>query len=176
MMGRGSSLVVRAVAALAVTFFAVGSATDVNAQAADAKRGLKAQKAFYAEPGMIDVELRAMRGTLMITGSVPNEDLMAKADELGGKIRGIKDVRNRLRVRPAIEADTTDAELLQRIEGKIEEDEDLARARRKFDVAVEGGGVTLKGKLKDYTSAQDLINDIRRIPGVQTIEFRKLKY
>lgn len=162
---------------LALLLGVVGTSSDAFAQAADAKRGLKAQKEFYATPGMIDVEVRAMRGTLMITGSVPDEKLIAKADEIGGNVRGIKEVRNRLRVRPPIEANgVTDADLLAKIETKIEKDDDLKQARRRFEVEVSEGNVKLTGALPDYTTAQGLITDIRRIPGVQTIDFDKLKY
>lgn len=163
---------------LGLAVFMVGVAQDADAQAADAKRALKAGKSFYALPGMIDVEIRAMRGTLMITGSVPSEDLIAKADELGGKVRGIKEVRNRLRVRPPVDASVTDADLKTKIQEKIDKDEDLARsqAKKSFEWDVTDGNVTLKGKLPDWTVAQSFLGDLRRMPGIKTIQYNKLKY
>ena len=166
---------------LAVTIAALGLAADVSAQStADAKRTLKGQKLFYKEPGMIEVDVRAMRDTLMLTGSVPTEEHKAQADEIAGKIRGVKEVRNRLRVRePDVAAgQMSDDELKAKIEKKISEDEDLekAAAKEKFTYAVADGNVTLKGKLGDWSEAGSLVNSVRRIPGVQTLNFDKLKY
>lgn len=63
--------------------------TDTQAQStADAKRGLKAAKEFYKIAGMIEVDLRAMRSTMLMTGYVPTEELKALADELAGRVRG----------------------------------------------------------------------------------------
>ena len=166
---------------LAVAIAAIGLAADVSAQStADAKRTLKGQKLFYKEPGMIEVDVRAMRDTLMLTGSVPTEEHKAKADELAGGIRGVKDVRNRLRVRePDVAAgQVSDDELRAKIEKKIAEDEDLekAAAKEKFTYEVADGNVTLKGKLGDWSEASSLVSSVRRIPGVQTLNFDKLKY
>ena len=67
------------IAGLALAFLA--PALDAQAQSpADQKRTLKAWKLFYKAPGMIETEPRYMRGTLMITGSVPTEEHIAKAE------------------------------------------------------------------------------------------------
>ncbi len=166
---------------LGIAIAALGLAADVSAQStADAKRTLKGQKLFYKEPGMIEVDVRAMRDTLMLTGSVPTEEHKAKADELAGKIRGVKDIRNRLRVRePDVAANqVSDADLSAKIAKKISEDEDLEKAfaREKFTYDVADGNVTLKGKLGDWSEAGSLVNSVRRIPGVQTLNFDKLKF
>jgi osmotically-inducible protein OsmY len=155
-----------------------GWAADVSAQAADQKRSLKAAKLFYKEPGMIEVDVRAMRSTLMLTGSVPTEEALAKADELAKEIRGIKEVRNRIRVRePEVDA-PSDEVLMEKIQAKIELDEDLVRAkeRGRLEVTIEDRHVTVTGKLQDWAVAQTLVNDIRRTPGVLTLNFEKLKY
>ena len=161
---------------LAVAF--AGAATDASAQAADAKRTLKAWKLFYKEPGMIEVDVRYMRGTLMMQGSVPTEEDLAKADELAGKLKGIKEVRNRLRVREPEVAAGGDAEILGKIEAKIEDGEELvkAKAKGKLEVTIQDAQVTLVGKLQDYTLATELVNYVRKTPGVKTIDFDKLKY
>jgi osmotically-inducible protein OsmY len=168
----------RYVVALGIALSIVAGAGEAFAQAADQKRTLKAWKAFYVEPGMIEVEVRYMRGTLLMTGDVPSEEHMKKADELADKIKGVKDVRNRLRVREPAVAATTDADLQARIIKNIEEDDELSKsyAKGQLEVAVEKGDVTVDGKVGDYTVATQLIQDIRKIPGVKTIDFKKLKY
>ena len=166
---------------LGIAVVAIGFAADALAQStADAKRTLKASKLFYKEPGMIEVDVRAMRKTLMLTGSVPDEATQAKADELAGEIRGIDDVRNRLRVRePDVAAgQVTDDQLKEKIKVRISEDEELDKAftKGKFEYDVENGAVTLKGKLGDWSQAGSLVSVVRRIPGVQTLNFDDLKY
>jgi osmotically-inducible protein OsmY len=161
---------------LAVAF--LGSASDASAQAADTKRTLKAWKLFYEEPGMIEADVRYMRGTLMIQGTVPTEEHIKKADELAGELRGIKEVRNRLRVREPEVAAGGDAEIKEKLAKKFAADEELekALAKGKLEYTVESGHVTLTGKLQDYTVAAGLLNDVRKTVGVRTIDFKKLKY
>ena len=167
--------------ALGVAVFAVSLAGDVFAQStADAKRTLKGQKMFYKVPGLIEVDVRSMRTTLMLTGYTPTEEKKAEAEKLAGDIRGVKDIRNRIRVRePDVAAGTvTDEQLMAKIDKKIEDDEDLAKAkaREKFEYTVTDGNVVIKGQLGDWSEAGSLIGSIRNIPGVATLDFDKLKY
>jgi len=154
-------------------------ASDAAAQSpADAKRTLKAQKLFYMEPGMIEVELRAMRGTLMMTGYVATDEKLKKADELAEDVKGIKDIRNRIRVREPDVASAPDETLSTKIDKAIEEDEALARAKAKgkLEITVSEGNVTAKGKVPGWDVAQTLVSEIRKVGGVQTFNFKNLKY
>lgn len=127
---------------------------------------------------MIEVDVRAMRGTLMLTGSVPTEEDLARADELAKEVRGVKEVRNRIRVRDPEVASPSDEELMAKLQAKIDQDDDLARAkeRGRLEVMIEDRNVTVKGRLQDWAVAQSLVNDIRRTPGVKSLNFDKLKY
>ncbi len=157
----------------------LGLGFDAAAQStADGKRTLKAEKIFYKTPGLIEVEVRAMRGTLMMTGYVPTEELLKKADELAQDVRGVKDIRNRIRVREPDVGAGGDAAILERIDQAIEDDQDLskAKAKGKLEIEVNEGNVTAKGKVTDWTVAQSLVNDIKKIAGVKTLDFTKLKY
>ncbi len=157
----------------------LGPALDAQAQSpADQKRTLKAWKLFYKTPGMIETEPRMMRGTLMITGSVPSEEHITAADELAGKLKGVKEVRNRLRVSEPEVAAGGDAEIAAKIDQKIEADEETQKPKAKgqLEVTVEDANVTVVGKVNDYMVAHSLIRDIRRTIGVRTINFDKLKY
>ncbi len=171
--------VFRSLLALGIAVAAFGLATDVQAQSTgDAKRALKAAKLFYKEPGLIEVDVRAMRTTLMMTGYVPTEELKARCDELAKQIRGIKDIRNRIRVREPDVAAKSDAHLLAKINDRIEQDDELAREKEKgkFDLTIADGNVVITGKLKDWSLAGSLLGAVRDARGVKTIDFTKLKY
>lgn len=168
-----------ALLALSLGAVASGYAGDALAQStADAKRTLKAQKIFYKEPGFIEVDLRAMRSTLMLTGYVPTEEHKTQADELAKKVRGIRDIRNRIRVRDPEVAAGGDAELLAKLSAKIEEDDELEllHAKGKFEFELAEGNVRLEGKLTDWADAGALIQAVRRVRGIKTIDFEDLKY
>jgi osmotically-inducible protein OsmY len=171
--------VFRSILALGLAVATLGFATDSFAQSTgDAKRALKAQKLFYKEPGLIEVDVRAMRTTLMMTGYVPTEEKKAQCDELAKKIRGIKDIRNRIRVREPDVAAATDEELMKKITDRIDQDEELSREKEKgrFDLTINDGNVVLKGKVKDWSLAGSLVGAVKDARGVKTIDFTKLKY
>ena len=171
--------VFRSILALGLAVAALGFATDSFAQSTgDAKRALKAAKLFYKEPGLIEVDVRAMRTTLMMTGYVPTEELKAKCDELAKQIRGIKDIRNRIRVREPDVAAKSDDDLMAKISSRIEQDDELAREKEKgkFDLTITDGNVVITGKLKDWSLAGSLLGAVRDARGVKTIDFTKLKY
>jgi osmotically-inducible protein OsmY len=171
--------VYRSILALGIVVVALGFATDSRAQSTgDAKRALKAAKLFYKEPGLIEVDVRAMRTTLMMTGYVPTEEKKAQCDELAKKIRGIKDIRNRIRVREPDVAAASDEDLLAKINKRIDEDEELSREKEKgrFELSIVDGNAVLTGKVKDWSLAGSLIGAVRDARGVKTIDFTKLKY
>jgi osmotically-inducible protein OsmY len=170
---------VRFAVSMAIALAFAGSAYEAQAQSpADAKRTLKAWEAFYVEPGMCEADVRYMRGTLLITGYVPTDEHLKKADALAKELKGVKEVRNRLRVREPIVAAGGDTEMCSKIDQKIEEDEETQKAKAKGQLAVkcEGGNVSVSGKVNDYTVASSLINDVRKTDGVRTINFSELKY
>jgi len=170
---------IRFAISMVIALALAGSAMDAQAQSpADAKRTLKAWEAFYAEPGMAEADVRYMRGTLLITGYVPTEEHLKKADALAKELKGVKEVRNRLRVREPIVAAGGDAEICSKIDKKIEEDEETQKAKAKgqLSVACDQGNVKVTGKVNDYTVASSLINDVRKTDGIRTIDFSELKY
>ncbi len=169
----------RYVISLGLAVLALSWASGAVAQStADGKRTLKAEKIFYKEPGMIEVTLRAMRGTLMMTGYVATDENLKKADELAEKVKGIKDIRNRIRVREPEVASAGDDIITAKIDKAIEEDEDLARAKAKgkLKIEVSEGNVVAKGKLPGWDIAQTLVKDIKKIGGVKTLNLDDLKY
>jgi osmotically-inducible protein OsmY len=169
----------RYVISLGLAVLALSWASGAVAQStADGKRTLKAEKIFYKEPGMIEVTLRAMRGTLMMTGYVATDENLKKADELAEQVKGVKDIRNRIRVREPEVASGGDDIITAKIDKAIEEDEDLARAKAKgqLEIEVSEGKVVAKGKLPGWDIAQTLVNDIKKIGGVKTLNLDDLDY
>ena len=144
--------------------------------AADAKRTIRAQRQYYKEPGFIDAEIRYMRGTLLVTGWVGTEALVEKGTEIGESVKGVKDLRNRLVVKDYDVAAAPDSEVLAKIDERLDADEELARIRRKLEITAEKGSVTIVGKVKDYSQVSSIIRDVRKTPGVTSINFDKLKW
>ena len=153
----------------------LGSASNAAAQAADAKRSLKAARELYKEPGMMDVDIRAMRKMMMLTGTVPTEEHSKKAEEIAGDVKGIKEVRNRLRVRESDPAPGCE-KILDKLNKAIDEDDELAQAKRRLELKCQDSKVTIKGKVKDYTLAGSLVGEVKRIPGVISLDVEDLDY
>ena len=163
--------------ALGLAIAALSWAHDASAQSpADAKRTLKIGKEFYKEPGLMEVKIQSMRGMIMLTGSVATEDMSKKAEAIAKDQKGIKEVRNRIVVRPPDVATPTDAEILAKIEKSIENDEELQKLRRKLEIEVKERNVVVTGDLADYSQASSLVAEIRRIRGVNTLDYSKLNY
>jgi osmotically-inducible protein OsmY len=168
---------IRVFLALGIALAFVTYSPEASAQSpADAKRTLKLWKVLYAEPGFMEVDARYMRGTVLLTGDVATEELSQQASELMEKQRGVKDLRNRLRVREPDVAAAPCETIMEKIEAEIAADEELAQSRRKYEIVCEESNVTVTGKLGDYTLANTLLNEIRKIEGVTTMNFDKLKY
>lgn len=161
--------------ALALT---VGFAAFASAQGqAEFKRQLKAGVVLYKEPGMMEVDLKSMKDEMMLTGTVATAEQAAKAEDLMKEVRGVKKVRNRIRV-GAVEdcSKANDAELLAKVEKDIGNDEELAQARRKFELVCKDRNLVVTGELKDYSQAGSLINMIKRVPCFNSLNYEKLEY
>lgn len=140
----------------------------------DAKLALKAAKGIYKEPGLIDVEVQVMGGGMVyLRGNVASEELSKKAEEIA-TVPGSKEVRNRLAVKAPDVGTASDDEIKAKIQEQISADEDLSKSN--LDVQVSEGNVTIGGKVSDYTVAATLVNDVRKVDGVQTIDLEELKY
>jgi osmotically-inducible protein OsmY len=156
----------------------VGFALQASAQSqAEFKRELKAGKDLYKEPGMMDVSLKSMRGMMMLTGNVATDAESKKAEEIIKGMRGVKEVRNRIRV-GAMEdcATATDQTVMAKIDKEIENDEELTQARRKIDIQIKDRNIVVKGELKDYSQAGSLINLIKRVPCLNSMNYDGLEY
>ena len=156
----------------------VGVAFSAKAQSqAEFKRELKAMQSLYKEPGLMEVTVKSMRGMMMLTGNTATDDQSKKAEEIIKNMRGVKEVRNRIRVGKVDDCTTAkDADLMAKVDKEIENDEELAQARRKIDIQVKDRNITLKGSLKDYSQAGSLVNMVKRIPCFNSLNFDELEY
>jgi osmotically-inducible protein OsmY len=162
----------------AALLFTVGFALHAHAQSqAEFKRELKAMQVLYKEPGLMDVTVKSMRGMMMLTGNTATDDQSKKAEAIIKDMRGVKEVRNRIRVGKTEDCSAAkDAELMTKIDKQIEEDEELAQARRKLDIQIKDRNITIKGSLKDYVQAGTLVNLIKRVPCFNSMNFDDLEY
>jgi len=144
---------------------------------AEFKRELKAGQTLYKEPGLMEVSIKSMKDEMMLTGNVATQEQANKAEELVKNVRGVKKVRNRIRVGNIEDCSkVTDADLTAKLDKEIENDEELAQARRKFEVAIKDRNITLKGELKDYSQAGSLVNMVKRIPCFNSLNYDELEY
>ena len=141
--------------------------------AKDAKLSLKAQKVIYKDPELIEVQVQSMMQMIYLRGSVPSDEASAKAEKLAN-VKGAKEVRNRLKVTTPDVAAAPDETVKAEIDEAIADDDDLAKSG--VDVAVAEGNVKISGKVSDYTVAGSLINEVRKVQGVKSIDFDELKY
>jgi len=156
----------------------LGFATHASAQSqAEFKRELKAMQVLYKEPGLMEVTVKSMRGMMMLTGNTATDDQSKKAEEIIKNMRGVKEVRNRIRVGTVEDCSKTkDDELMAKVEKEISNDEELTQARRKIDIAIKDRNVVLKGSLKDYSQAGSLVNLVKRVPCFNSMNFDELEY
>jgi len=169
------SLAARFAVALALV---LGFALNASAQSqAEFKRELKAMQTLYKEPGLMEVTVKSMRGMMMLTGNAATDDQSKKAEEIIKSMRGVKEVRNRIRVGKVDDcAAVKDADLMAKVEKEIANDEELTQARRKVDIAIKERNVVLKGSLKDYSQAGSLVYLVKRVPCFNSLNFDELDY
>jgi osmotically-inducible protein OsmY len=161
--------------ALALT---LGFAFSAKAQSqAEFKRELKAMQSLYKEPGLMEVTVKSMRGMMMLTGNTATDDQSKKAEEIIKNMRGVKEVRNRIRVGKVDDCSAAkDPDLMAKVEKEIENDEELSQARRKIDINIKDRNVVLKGSLKDYSQAGSLVYLVKRVPCFNSMNFDALEY
>jgi osmotically-inducible protein OsmY len=169
------SLATRFAVALALI---LGFALNASAQSqAEFKRQLKAEQVLYKEPGLMEVTVQSMRGMMMLTGNTATDEQSKKAEEIIKGMRGVKEVRNRIRVGKVDDCSgAKDPDLMAKVEKEIANDEELTQARRKFDIQVKDRNITLKGSLKDYSQAGSLVNMVKRVPCFNSMNFDELDY
>jgi osmotically-inducible protein OsmY len=165
-----------ALAAVLALFAGVAGSAKAQSQA-EFKRQLKAEQVLYKEPGLMEVTVQSMRGMMMLTGNVATDDQSKKAEEIIKNMRGVKEVRNRIRVGKVDDCSTAkDPDLMAKVDKEIENDEELAQARRKLDISVKDRNIVLKGELKDYSQAGSLVNMVKRVPCFNSMNFDGLEY
>ena len=162
---------------LSLVLVATFAGTAAAQSQAEFKRELKAGVILYKEPGMMEVTVKSMRGMMMMTGNVATEEQSKKAEEIIKGMRGVKEVRNRIRVGKVEECSASnDQTIMAKIDKEIENDEELTQARRKIEITSATRNVTVKGDLKDYSQAGSLINLIKRVPCINSLNYEELDY
>lgn len=163
------------VALFATQAFAASEVQDAALQRSD----LAFLRSLYREPGMLEVSLKRYDGSMILIGSVHSEASRARAEEIARESLDAAQLRNRLRVEPVQkghDAPTPDAILQARIEKAIDEDADLRGDRRQLVIEVEQAGARIAGRIDGPMRARSLVDLVRIVPGLASLDFRQLDY
>jgi hypothetical protein len=138
---------------------------------------------------MADIRVTADRQTVTLAGAVPSEEARRRAVWLAGTTPGVRDVRDQLSVDPAAARarleEVSDRDLARQVAKKLAtETFPGARAREAwlfgwkverpagdldFDVYVDGGQVTLAGRVPAASDLPEAVRTVRTVPGVRSI-------
>jgi len=82
----------------------MGETTEkITAAVNDAEITTKVKAAIFAEPGLktLQISVDTDKGVVTLSGSVDSEQNSDRAESLAGAVAGVKDVENRLVLKPA---------------------------------------------------------------------------
>lgn len=155
------------VAALAVALFVVSAPAQA---ASDTWITTKAKIAMLTTDGVsaTEVHVDTKDGNVILHGKVETDAEKAKAEDLVGKIDGVKSVKNLLQVVPK-----SQKEMVQQSDEQIEEKVQAAfKSNGVKDVKVQSvdkGVVLLSGKSDSLGSALMAIETAGKVPGVRRV-------
>jgi osmotically-inducible protein OsmY len=145
---------------------------DVKAAASDAWITTKVKVRLMAEPGLspvgVNVDTRA--GVVTLFGSVPSEDLKARATAQARGVAGVKGVENELQVVPesmAKRVETNDEQVRVAVRQQLGAQDSLEDAD--IDVVVKNGVVRLTGTVASQGDRLTALTVARATPGVGSV-------
>jgi osmotically-inducible protein OsmY len=112
------------------------------------------------------VQVEVSHGLVVLSGQVDWEFQRRAADEAMHKLGGIVGVVNNISLRPRV----SPSDVKMRIQTALERHADIEAA--KVHVDVDGGKVTLTGKVKTWNERDLIESAVWAAPGVRTIEDR----
>ena len=141
-----------------VSFAAGQSASDNNIQA-DLQNQLKKFK---------DVQISVNNGVVDLEGTVKDFATKEEIDKKAHRVKNVAAVRNKLKVAGA--GEVSDAELQQKIVGKLQYDRvGYGNAFNAISVNVQDGVVTLSGNALGPVAADSAVSLASHFPGVQDV-------
>jgi osmotically-inducible protein OsmY len=146
---------------------------------AEIRQELRVQRALYREPGTLDVSLKQLSGATVLVGSVPSESARGRAEGIVRSMLSGQEIRNRLRVErhdalgPIALRDVV---LMAKIEAALEREPGLAGTRRHLDISVVDRNATLRGHVDGPLLAREVVDAVREIDGLSTLNFDQLHF
>jgi len=145
---------------------------DVKAAASDAWITTKVKVRLMAQPGLspLGVNVDTRGGVVTLFGSVPTQDMKARATAQARKIEGVKGVENELQIIPAAMAkqvDAKDDQVLDAVKKQLGARDSLEDAD--IDVAVKNGVVRLTGTVASQGDRLTALTVARSTPGVGSV-------
>jgi hyperosmotically inducible protein len=120
-------------------------------------------------PGkLISVDTRD--GVVTLRGKVDSGETKKAADDIIGRLEGVKEVRNELQIVPPerrAEVDARDQAIARALDAKFKQDPQLQDAV--IDARVDAGAVTLSGQVRHAAARSRAVELARAVPGVRSV-------
>jgi hypothetical protein len=137
-------------------------------RAIDAERTLRVEAELYRHPELFAVEVQSMMGFVYLRGTAPDASAVEKGVALAAAVEGVREVRNRIRLRQPGTAEVPDSEIAARVAEIVTELPGL-------DATVREGRVAVRGEAPDVLRAHELIARLRRVEGIRSLELSELR-
>jgi hyperosmotically inducible protein len=145
---------------------------DVKAAASDGWITTKVKVRLMAEPGLspLGVNVDTRGGVVTLFGSVPTQDLKARATTQAKAVAGVKGVENELQIVPdamAKNVEAKDEQVLDAVKKQLGARDSLEDSN--IDVAVKNGVVRLTGTVASQGDRLTALTVARSTPGVGSV-------
>jgi len=173
-ISRRIAFVVGAALTLLVMIVSHGSAQTPppNRNVADSRLTVKINTALWSDlrfPGRL-ISVDTQDGVVTLRGKVDSEEAKKAADDIIGRVEGVKELRNELQIVPPerrAEVDARDQAIARALDAKFKQDPQLQDAV--IDTRVDAGAVTLSGQVRNAAARSRAVELARSVPGVRSV-------
>ena len=143
-----------------------------NRNVTDSRLAVKINTALWSDlrfPGR-QISVDTQDGVVTLRGKVDSEETKKAADDIIGRLEGVKEIRNQLQIVPPerrAEVDARDQAIARALDVKLKEDPQLQDAV--IDTRVDAGLVTLSGQVRNAAARSRAVELARAVPGVRSV-------
>jgi len=143
-----------------------------NRNVTDSRLAVKINTALWSDlrfPGR-QISVDTQDGVVTLRGKVDSEETKKAADDIIGRLEGVKEIRNQLQIVPPerrAEVDARDQAIARALDVKFKEDPRLQDAV--IDTRVDAGLVTLSGQVRNTAARSLAVELARAVPGVRSV-------
>jgi hyperosmotically inducible periplasmic protein len=158
---------------LALTGHGVAQELPPNKNVLDSRLTVQVATALWSDlrfPGK-QISVDTQDGVVTLRGKVDSEEAKKAADDIIGRLEGVKKVRNELQVVPPdrrAEVDATDQAITRALDTRFKQDPQLQNAV--IDTRVDAGVVTLRGQVRGNAASSHAVALARAVPGVRRVK------